>query len=185
MNNSSNVIKLLSIVVSIVLIVVFILPKFDDIRALQDDIALYNEQANNIAQINAQLQSLVAEVNNVSAANQSALIDFLPDEIDEIAVLRTLENIAGESGAGLRVLEFAESEIVDGRNVQAHGFDFSVAGPYEVISDFFALLEQNEYLFEVREAELVVDASDVLTASGELVVYSFFRDEDSLTSNVR
>lgn len=185
MKNNSTIITLLSVVVSIVLIVVFIVPKFDDIRALQDDIALYDEQAKNIEQINAQLQSLVTNVNNVSATNQSALIDFLPDEVDEIAVLRTLENIANVSGVGVRELEYSESDIVEGRNVQAHSFDFSVAGQYEVLFNFFALLEQNEYLFEVREVEFTTDIAGVLSASGELVVYSFFRDEESLTGNVR
>ena len=183
MKNSSIIIKALSLVVSAVLIFTFIIPKFEAIRMTQDNIVSYQEQIANVTQINAQLQNLVSEVEAVSNRDQIALQTFLPDQVDSIAVLRTLQNITESSGVEVSSLEYVDSESLTDRPLDVHTFAFTASGSYEEIGQLISSLEQNRYLFEFQQVDLATEAEGGLSIDVQLDTYSLQSPIDQSTTN--
>jgi len=172
MKNSSLIIKVLSIVVSVVLIMFFALPKFEDIKAVQNDISAYQEQLANVDRINAQLTSYVNEINAISVTDQSALVTFLPDDMDPIAVTRTLQNIIQTAGLRPQGIGHDDSLEVEGLPVVAHGFSVSATGSYDAMTEFFAQIEQNEYLFEFVALDLSANENGEVVIEAKITTYT-------------
>ncbi len=68
-------------------------PKFEDIRADQNEIVSYREAIENIGRYNQTLQTLLNEYNALPASDRDALLRYLPEDIDVAAVSRDISNI--------------------------------------------------------------------------------------------
>lgn len=180
MKNSSLIIKVASIFVAGVMIVSFILPKFDEIQVIQNDIATRQKQLDNVNQVNAQLQSKINEINAISVADQTALLTFLPDSIDSITVMRTLQNLAMTSGLNLQSLDYGGLTKTDGSNLTEHSFSLSAVGSYEAVTEFFSLIEQNDYLLEFTEVDLSVDETGEILLDASFVTYTLLEEPEEL-----
>ena len=68
----------------------FIQPRFDEISSIQDDIVLYQEQIDNVSEVNENLAALVSRLTSIPAQDRVRLNTYLPDEIDQVGIVRDL-----------------------------------------------------------------------------------------------
>lgn len=182
--------QILMIVASIAIIISYVKPTFTALSKTQDDIAVYREEYEKVASVNTQLQALVTKMESVPVADQRRLLTYLPDRIDEVAVLRDLLLIVKEAGVLYDSVDYEESDPNSSSGSGstdpsvpapvlpiAHTFQLSVTGDYEQIKDLLGLLEKNNYLFEVREANLTGSESDLIKAQLTLVTYTYLKEE--------
>ena len=94
------------IVLAIGIAFFYIEPTFSDISQMQDDISLYQVERQKVDEVNSQLAALVDRLESVPAVNQRKLLTYIPDEVDTIAISRTLQAIAAESGVLFRDVHY-------------------------------------------------------------------------------
>lgn len=165
MSSVSNSIRLVMIVVAIAIGFLYIRPTLETIGANQDEIQSYQVEIIKISEVNTQLASLVAQMNSVSTQNQTAIVRYLPDEVDEVAVLKDLQLILALNqvmnptvdyeGMSASALPVSGSQTED---IVAHGFAITALMTYDQLKSFLRTIEQNNYLLEV--AELGIEASE-------------------------
>jgi predicted PurR-regulated permease PerM len=122
----------------------YIQPTFSEISVMQDEIVRYQDERTKVDSVNQQLADLVARLETVPASDQQKLLTYIPNEVDTIAVSRTLQTIAQTAGVsfwsvsydGLERDYVSETErggITD--YPVPHVFQFSVEGSYQQIKD--------------------------------------------------
>ncbi len=177
------------IILSVGIIVTYVKPTMDVIDGHQDQIATYQVERDSVREVNGKLASLVSRVNSIDADSQLRLLTYLPDEVDTIAVPRTIEAIAIQSGV---VLDKVAHETADENNTQAvsadpqyveegpstavppdfEEFGVSIQGSYEQMKTFLRLLEQNEFPLEVTGIEVTQSELGILSVQLTIKTYS-------------
>jgi hypothetical protein len=166
----------------------YVWPTFGNIEKLQDEIAVYQEERQNVDSVNADLAALVARLESIPAEDQRKLLTYLPDHIDPIGVARLLQAISED--AGLQVINIAydelAGELVNAAEQQSitdypvpYTFNFSVQGTYAQLKAMLAALESNEYPLEVHMLTVGVAEGSFLNIEGTIVTYSHLIPNDS------
>ncbi len=166
--------------VSVGIIFTYVQPTFVDIGAVQDEIAIYQVERQKVAEVNTRLSSLIQQLNSISAVDQRALLTYIPDTVDSIAVPRDLKFIAEESGVFFKqatyegiVTDNVFTDAVDDISIpEAHRFNLSVDGTYGQIKNLLRLLEQNNYPLEIRTLDIGQVDGGFLSAEVGIVTYS-------------
>lgn len=165
MSSVSNSSRLIMIVAAIAIAFFYIRPTIVAIGVTQDEIQTYQTEITKISEVNAQLASLVAQVNSVSTQNQTALVRYLPDQVDTLAVLKDIQIILTSNQISNPVVEYvglaADALPISGQQtdeITAHAFSVSALMTYQQLKNFLRAVEQNNYLLEV--AELSATAAD-------------------------
>jgi hypothetical protein len=189
----SGLFSQISMIVLAVGIGIFLIkPTFDDIQTMQDEITKFQEQRQTIDEVNAQLASLVARLESVSADDQRRLLTYIPDQIDTLAVPRKLQSMAQQTGLIFQTVSYEEvnNELVtqaEKENNTAfpvpHEFSLTVEGSYSQIKDFLSLLEQNDSPLEVRQLTISSVDGNFLTSNITLTTYSHEYPEQSPFTN--
>ncbi len=167
-------------VLAIGLAIVYIQPTFERIGAIQDAIAKHQTESANVVAINQKLADMINRVNNISASDQRALLTYLPDKVDYIAVSRDIYNISQMSGVEMTKITYNENQVTQTSDLDKtdqnlsvpHTFSASVTGSYDEIKAFLLALEQNNYPLEVRDLSITASEEKNLNASLEIVTYS-------------
>ena len=148
-------------------------------RQVQDDIVLYQQEQQNVSEVNAQLAALVAAVRSVPAAEQARLVTYLPDTVDTINIPRVLQFMAQETGVILSQVSYAGTQdqaASRGQVVAAgpvpHAFSFTIEGAYGQIKDMLRALEVNEFPLEVTSLTVRPIDGDFLQAQVTVKTYS-------------
>jgi hypothetical protein len=97
--------------ISIVIIVTYIQPTFQNIRLVQDEIFQYADATAKANEFNALLQQLLARERSFSSADIVALDKFLPQELDQLAIMNDIENVLASNGA--EVLDMTAGELLE------------------------------------------------------------------------
>lgn len=157
----------------------YVQPTFIKIGSTQDAIGKYQTERQKVSDVNQKLSDLVAQVNNIPTDDQRALMIYMPDEIDNVAVSRDLFTMAKLSevylasvhydGAVLSTL-IDQSESKD--NPVLHAFKINISGTYDQIKAFLSLIEQNNYPLEVHDLRIVGSETGVLDAEIKVITYS-------------
>lgn len=189
--------QILMVVLAVGMLFFYVRPTMAEIGLIQDSIVQYKEERKKAESVNSQLAALVSEVNSISAANMKALSTFLPDTIDDAAVMRDIHNMAKLAEVSLLDVTYARgaSEVTYNAEGVAvisgpmrHDFTTSIIGDYDSIKAFLGIIEKNNYPLEVYEFRLTANdgnrdedtdiESSILQAELKLVTYSHLRDSD-------
>lgn len=170
----------------------YIEPTFSEIGKMQDDMALYKQEREKVDAVNSQLSALVSKLNSVEETDQRKLLNYIPDEVDPIAVPRILQIMARQSGllftafdydgVDFKSLQTAEQSSVKDYPVP-HSFMVSVEGTYKQIKNMLELMEKNEYPLEVHNLEIKVLEGNFLSADMTIVTYSHVLPEETKFKN--
>ena len=172
-------------IIAVVIVFTYVRPTFLEIGQMQDKVAEFDVAIEQVNSVNNQLARLVGEVNSVSAAEREALLTFMPDAVDEVAVLRDIETMAEGTEAELTGLSYVGFELPeappeDGTLLAEpviHSFQVSVTGPYSEVKSFIRSLEENDYplhvyQFDIKAAESETQRLDGVEAVLVLNTYS-------------
>lgn len=161
------------------IIFTYVQPTFAKIGTMQTTIAQYKEEQEKVNEVNGQLASLVAKVNEISASDMRALTTYMPDAVDHVAVSRDIFTIAELSGVYLQDVTY-DGEVAPIVNPEAgpqlqptqHAFSTTVSGTYDEVKYFLQLLEQNNYPLDMQEMSLVGTEIGLINADMVLITYS-------------
>jgi len=155
----SLIVQIVVICLATAIVIFFVRPTFFDIGMIQNEIQQYAQERERVDETNANLAGLVSELESVSTSNRTRLVTYLPNSLDEVAVLRDIEIMAESTGVNYTVIEYV-GELLDTSeearmsvtesNTVAHEFSLSVEGTYQRLKDFLSLLEQNQYPLQVQ-----------------------------------
>lgn len=178
------------VIVSIAILVTYVHPIFNDVSAMQSDIAVYKEKRESISSVNARLNSLVSRLDSVTSEDRRDLLTYMPEELDPLSVLRDLFLITNLSGAfyldsshnSLVTNERSSNSVQSEEKPLTHSFSLAVEGTYEQIKNLILLIEQNNYPLEISDLEMTPLDGGFLSADFTLTTYSY--QSNSLESGI-
>ncbi len=157
----------------------YVEPTFAKIGLIQDAIGEYQVERQKVSDVNQKLSDLVAQVNNISTEDQRALLTYMPDTVDHVAVSRDIFKMAEDSEVYLvsvlydGVVLSTLADQAENKEVPIlHSFNLSISGDYDQIKSFLSLLEQNDYPLEVHNLKIVSSETNVLNADIKVITYS-------------
>lgn len=164
--------KLLTQVILVItagtIIMTYIRPAFTEISNTQDEIARFESTVSQAAQLNSALGELVATEQSISDRERSALQRYLPTEVQDVVVMRDIQNIFQISDIPITSLSSVSAEgfqsseaTVEGSEVAQEDtgapslifrdFKLSFFGTYQQLKRIMERLEINAYPLEVVE----------------------------------
>jgi len=172
--------QIAAIGLAIAIVVFFVLPNFTTVGEVQNEIEQYAQERERVTETNANLAALVSELEAVSVIDRTRLATYIPNLLDEVAVLRDLEIITEIAGVRYNDIQYVGETVADGQQATisnelqtevAHDFQISVEGTYNQIKDFFSLLEQNHYPLQTSALDMTVREGGFLQADATIVTY--------------
>lgn len=164
------------------IIVTYIQPTFTEIKNRQDEIKQTKEELAKVTVVNQRLAQLYSSVNQIPQTDRLALTTYLPDELDEVKVLRDLSIIADQAQILVTSLKYSKAGPVGGSSQteatnsvpmpQVHSFDLSFTSSYEAFKEFLLLLEKNNYALDIAQAEVSQSESGQMSIVLEINTYS-------------
>ncbi len=150
------------IVTSITIIMTYVRPAFGEIAEVQDDIARYQSTVSKASELNSALQGLIATEQNIDPSDRNRLQTYLPQSINNVTVMRDIQNIFNVMGVRLSALSSASDDTIatpmvegdepttaSGQQLVFRDFELSFAGTYEGLKSVLGALEANAYPLEV------------------------------------
>lgn len=156
----------------------YVHPTFSKIGETQDTISQYQIETDKVTEVNAKLANYINRINSISSADMRALLTYMPDEVDHVAVSRDIYNMAEASEVYLSSVQYSELQQVYSLGLEeetdptAHSFAVDVLGTYEDIKAFLQLLEQNNYPLEAHEVQMSATESGLVMLNARIVTYS-------------
>ncbi len=200
MFSNSPVVQLFMIVVSVGIVILFVMPTIDSFRAQQDRIAQYNAERLRVEEVTTLLNQHINTINNLPMSGRQSLERYMPNSIDEIAVMRDIESIVRAAGLSVTRLDYSPSDSGDGSvtadgeevavdpvlsNLQSAVFTLAVNTDYEGVKRLLRIIESNNYQFLIREASIVPSGEGAtLSATLRLEVYTLTSDNGVVSTVV-
>jgi hypothetical protein len=166
------------IVVAVTIGLMYIRPTLAEIKVLQDDAMMFEDEKGKVAEVNAELARKVATKDSVSDSNSDALKRFMPNEVDEIRVLKDIDAILRSVNVAPLTLTYggvADSAATDsaGSSLYAtHTFDVGVAVTYEKLKELLLALEVNDYVLQVNNLSIAPSEDEELSVTFSLAAFS-------------
>ncbi len=140
----------------------YVRPTFGEIAKIQDDLARYQSTVSKASELNSALQGLIATEKNIDTRDQDRLKTYLPFSINNVTVMRDIQNIFNVMGVQLSALNSAsvdaiavpmvegdEPKVASGQKLVFRDFEVSFAGTYEDLKRVLSMIESNAYALEV------------------------------------
>lgn len=184
MITNSPFIQLGMVILAVSIFLLYIKPTVADIRATQDQVAIYQSELDRVNEVNNTLQDHINEINLLPLSGVQALERYLPITIDEIAVMRDLLLITKEVDVQVTALDYtgSKSETADSQDseegavVSESGiptlFSLGVTASYDSFKQLLKALEVNNYRFTVESVEVTPAEDDLLTIQLSLATYA-------------
>ena len=178
MIGNSFIVQIGMAALSVGILFFYVHPTFSKIGETQDAISQYQIETAKVSEVNAKLQNYVNRINSISAADMRALLTYMPDEVDHVAVTRDIFNMAEATEVYLSGVQYSELQQVyalgvpDEADPNAHSFMIDALGTYEDIKAFLAMFEQNNYPLEIHEAQLSATETGLVQLNATVVTYS-------------
>jgi hypothetical protein len=183
MNQINLFVQIVMIAIAVGVVIFYVNPTVANIKQTQDLNQKYLDEINKVVTVNSLLQENVNQISSISRENKKALLRYLPDSVDEIAVLKDLSNIAARSLISPTSLEFIgkvnneDSSNYDNLNlpvkdVEEFKFSFVADVTYAQLKSFLADLESNTYLIQINSLNILPGDADMLNIEVELQTFS-------------
>lgn len=175
MNKFSLFSQILMIAVAVAIILMYIQPKVKEIRQAQDLTTSYELETSNVSQVNESLKAKIAAIEAINSSDVQALVNFMPDSVDEIAVMKDLSIILDRESITDYDLSYegfaAESEqqeseegvMAEASKVVEHAFSLGFTANYQQMKSLLGLLETNNYLLQVSNLNVTAAEDGLLT----------------------
>lgn len=167
--------QIIMLVLAVGIVFTYIKPAFSVIGETQDDIAVYRSEREKVSGVNATLQQKLDKMLAIPAQDRVALLNYIPDTVDSVAVPRDIQTMAELAGLVLRsvastpVLNKEPSNNIDATTPYA--FAVSVEGSYDQIKAFLRFIERNNYPLDVQTLTMQPLEGGFMSASLQLVTH--------------
>jgi len=172
--------QILMIGAAVAIVMTYIQPALVGVQETQENTGLYQAERQKISAVNSLLTNQASRLDAIAASDKKRLATYMPDDVDEVDVPRTIQAIAVQSGVLFKnvVYESLLDSYLRNQTAQAgtypipHVFTVTVDGTYLQIKDMLRLLEQNDYPLEVHELTISVLDGGFLSATMRIVTYA-------------
>ncbi len=180
MTGNSLLAQIVIAALAVGIVIAYIQPTIMKIGERQDEIAQTKEELEKVTAVNNRLAELVASVNAIPQVDKDSLLEYIPEELDEVKVLKDLTSISAIVGVSINDVGY-EGETNDFVGIDndpsfvnptVHTFVLSVNGSYQKIKQLLLLLEQNKYPLEIASLSIMPQKDGFLQASFSIVTYS-------------
>jgi hypothetical protein len=140
-------------------------PEYQDIKALQSQVAQYDDALNKSQELKSTRDKLLAKYNTFSDADKEHLQEIIPDNVDNIRLVIDLNNIAARHGLAIKNLDLgsvtsgSKSSSAVGASqgpVGSVDFTFSVTTDYPGFISFLQDLEHSLRIIDVVKMSFAV-----------------------------
>jgi len=178
---NSLITQVITLVIALAIVFTFIQPTFAKIQSTQEEIKVLQAERATVESVNVKLNQLITERNRIAERDVRRLLNYLPEKLDEIKVLRDIEIITKTPGISLNAsaLKYNSQGSNSGSNrqpsttgVREHNFSLTLMTSYEHLKTFLLLLEANNYPLEVGSLKVSTAEGGLLNVNLELVTYS-------------
>lgn len=159
----------------------YIFPTIGQIRDNQDTAVVFNREVAQVSGVNSQLQQKLTAINNIPLENKQKLVTYMPDSLDDVTFMRTMESILFSAGIEPASLQFGSGskDSEDQGSSADSSEETSVASTEKTIQStvsvsfetdesslysFFDAVEQSSMPFVLKEATLTPSESGGITA---------------------
>lgn len=157
----------------------YINPTIADIKKTQALAQLYTAEIKNVSSVNEQLQQHVSEIDSISLENKQALLRYMPDSVDEVAVMKDINTIAVQQGIVPTTLSYSPVKVssnLEGTGsftgLQAYDFKFGATVTYNQLKALLTAMEKSAYLLRIVSLSVLPSDSGALTVDMAIEVYS-------------
>lgn len=170
--------QIIMAVVALGIIFTFVQPTFINIGIIQVAVEQYRTELLKVDEVNKMLETLLSRVNNMSEKDNKALVTYMPDNVDHVAVSRDIYIMSKQSGAFLESVTYAGIKpgkvLAEESNKEPvrHAFTANVSGTYDQIKDFLGLLESSNYPLEIHEFKLTSTEKGLIRVDLTIITYS-------------
>ena len=163
MNKFSFLTQIGMVVVAVIIVIMYIQPKVTSIREIQDLTNSYETETENVSKVNEDLKSKIAAIEAINPQDTKALERFMPDIVDDIAVLKDISTILesqsisqyeiGYKGNTLSVAPTAETSN-EYQSAVAYFFSAQFETTYAQLKTILSQIETNDYLLQVSNLKI-------------------------------
>lgn len=146
----------------------YIDPTYGTIQEMRKEEALFNEALNNSKKLQAIRDDLLAQYNSFLASDVERLKKLMPDNVDNVRLVRDIDGIAAKYGMTLRnvTVEVDPNNAGTGigKSQGAYGsvlLTFSIKGPYRIFESFLADLEKSLRVVDVVDISFNASEQDL------------------------
>lgn len=181
MNRFSLVTQIGMIAVAVAIVILYIEPKINSIRETQDLTSSYELETQNVSKINESLKAKIAVIGTIAPQDALALARYVPDTVDEIAVLKDISTVLETQSVNDFDLKYQGNNIgteVEGGVVSEFGavtehyFSISFETGYDQLKSVLAQLETNNYLLQVSNLKITDTKDGALKADISVTTFS-------------
>lgn len=163
MNKFSFITQIGMVVVAVIIVLMYIQPKISSIRGIQDLTTKYEIETQNVSQINEDLKNKITSIEAINPQDTQALVRFMPDSVDEIAVLKDLSLILESQAVSFFDVAFkgssvgkqtTEDVVNEYNSANEYAFTLSFESTYTQLKNILSQIEANNYLLQVANLKI-------------------------------
>ncbi len=199
MARSSLLVHMVMIVIAGAIGYLYIFPTIGKIRQNQDMAVVFDTEVTKVSAVNAQLQQKLVAINSIPLEDKQKLVTYMPDTLDDISFLRTMEAILIASGIEPSALKFGSGKNEDGSQDSSGGAseesttatdnrtvqsDVSVSfeTTESALFSFFDAVEQSAVPFVIKEMTLAPSEKGGITAELVYTVHALASTDPAATT---
>ncbi len=156
----------------------YIDPEFKNIKEIKKEEALYSNALDNSKELQAIRDDILAKYNSFSKEDLNKIEKMLPNNIDNVRLVRDIDGMASKYGMKLRNVSVdantdSSKNTVgpDDSSVGTMVLGFSVSGPYKTFLSFMKDLENSMRISDVVEVSFVSSDKDLYEYKVSLKTY--------------
>lgn len=169
------------IMIAVAIGMLYIRPSVVTIRETEDSVKLYQREVDNVSAVNQDLAGKIAAIDALPTADTQALLTYLPDSVDEIAVMKDILAILSQNNAATPDVvakntaptsALSAEEPAPDTLVVPYDFEVKFKTTYPDLLKILSAFEGNNYLLQVTELKVVPAATGELDVSMRLTAFS-------------
>lgn len=155
----------IALMIALAIFFLYTKPAYDSTQQDQTLVAQYDVALNKVAELDKVRDSLLAKNNAFDPNNLDRLQKFIPDHVDNIALILDIDGIASKYGIGLQNIDVGGSKAASGNTTDAAihsntskynslAMKFSVQGSYDTLLAFLNDLQSSLRLVDIESINL-------------------------------
>ncbi len=180
MSNFSLFTQVGMIIVAATIVFTYIKPTFANIEKTRTTTDTYIIEADKVKGVDDLLVQKAAKVDAVSAADSAALKRYVPDEVDDVAVMKDIQGIFAAlafpltslNAGGASAAPSAVSGTIGNVGLVPHSFTVATKLTYDELKTLLKVLEVNNYLLQIDSLTITPGESGLLTISMVLSTFN-------------
>lgn len=166
--NSRSLTLVAVILFSILVLVFYVQPRIEELRAQEASLAELRETVSQTAELNNLLESHLAKINSISSTDLQRLEKFLPQDVNSVLVARDINAMALTNNLSITrasINEDGSTDAVNGQmlddetssqvryRVDTTSLSFAFNGDYQNVKTFLQQLENNSYPIKITNLQ--------------------------------